>query len=301
MSSYSVWRLFLRLEKPGRLPFYGRVGITSTSSVFERGQSVIRDHDNEKTKRASIGFNNNLQPFVIRPIMRSYSTAATLTDVMKDDAVARELAKKKPKTLETPKILLLSETNALTVVTLDEAHKMALKKRLHLVEVHGESAIHLSKDKKVYKLVKDLEFVEDKEVTLKDPKEKEVKKEKELKTVILRSKAADHDVLSKVKQMVKWIEKGHPIRVMIGQEGDKGNSEHVYHLIESNMKESGARFLQKVKKGDQIRFQVVPPKEGQPVNVPPQAHRGKTTSPSPAHSTSNSNKTVSNQGNVEIK
>lgn len=49
------------------------------------------------------------------------------------------------------------------------------------------------------------------------------KKEKEVKTVILKSKIAENDVVSKVKQMGRWIEKGHSIRVIIGQAGEKGD------------------------------------------------------------------------------
>ncbi len=55
----------------------------------------------------------------------------------------------------------------------------------------------------------------------KDENKKE--KEKDVKMVLLKSKTADNDVLSKVKQMVKWVEKGHSVRVMIGQAGEKGD------------------------------------------------------------------------------
>lgn len=54
------------------------------------------------------------------------------------------------------------------------------------------------------------------------------KKEKESKTVILRSKIAENDILSKVKQMIKWIEKGHSVRLMIGQSGEKGDAVRKY-------------------------------------------------------------------------
>ncbi len=43
MSSYSAFRLFFRLEKPGRLPImYGNVGLTCTTPFLERQQLALR-------------------------------------------------------------------------------------------------------------------------------------------------------------------------------------------------------------------------------------------------------------------
>jgi translation initiation factor IF-3 len=54
--------------------------------------------------------------------------------------------------------------------------------------------------------------------------EKSSKKEKEVKTVMLKNTIADHDALSKIKNMRKMIEKGHTVRVMIGNPGEKGKA-----------------------------------------------------------------------------
>ena len=46
---------------------------------------------------------------------------------------------------------------------------------------------------------------------------------KDEKTVILKSKSGEHDVLVKVNSIKKWVEKGHTVRVFIGQAGERGN------------------------------------------------------------------------------
>jgi translation initiation factor IF-3 len=197
-----------------------------------------------------------LKHYGFAPWRRYYSTAVSTKDVSTSDAVRLE-GKKKPKTMESPKIMLISETNSISVVTLEEAHKIAERKSLHLVP--GEATNKT--DKPVYKLLTNADFVKLETEAISDTDAKEKKKEKEVKTLILRNKTADNDVLSKARQMNKWIEKGHIVRVMIGQPGEQGDPDHIYKLIEENMKETGARFLQKIVKPGQIRFQVNPPKE----------------------------------------
>lgn len=85
---------------------------------------------------------------------RHYSTAVSTGDIVKSDS-ARLAPKKKSKTAESPKIMLVSETKHISVVTLEEAQKIAERKTLHLVA--GDSK--LSKDKPVYKLVTNAEFL----------------------------------------------------------------------------------------------------------------------------------------------
>lgn len=53
-------------------------------------------------------------------------------------------------------------------------------------------------------------------------KEKESRRKKEEKTILLKSKITIHDIEAKVKQMNRLVEKGYPIRVFISGEG--GNS-----------------------------------------------------------------------------
>lgn len=80
----------------------------------------------------------------------------TTTDINKSDE-ARGADKKRPKTIETPKIKLISDTNVISVVTLEEAHKIAAKKGLHL------SVVSLTKDstteRPTYKLLTNTEFL----------------------------------------------------------------------------------------------------------------------------------------------
>jgi hypothetical protein len=82
---------------------------------------------------------------------RRYFSTST-AEVKKSDEL-RGVPKKKAKTLESPKILLVSESNAKSVVTLEEANKLALRKGLHLIPVEKAEEKNVQTDKPVYKLV----------------------------------------------------------------------------------------------------------------------------------------------------
>jgi len=95
----------------------------------------------------------------------------------------------------------------------------------------------------------------------KDEPKNSQSKYKDEKTVLLKSTTNEHDVLTKVRQMTKWVEKNHPVRVLIGQPGETGSPENVYKIIENAVKDQPMRIVQKVVKNGQVKFQVLPPKE----------------------------------------
>jgi len=89
---------------------------------------------------------------------RYFSTSVSKTEVEKSDA-ARADPKKKQKTVESPKILLISETHSKSAVTLEEAKKLAAKKGLHLIPVESKAQERALTEKAVYKLVTNAEFL----------------------------------------------------------------------------------------------------------------------------------------------
>lgn len=185
MASYSAFRLFFRLEKPGRLPTFGNVGITCTTPFLERQHLALQARQEDAKRTSMQGISCTASRFKIPAFRytilqlkcvhdtllvtnafcisccRSYSTAVSTGDVTKSDA-ARLGPKKKGKTAESPRIILISETKHISAVTLEEAHKIAEKKGLHLVP----SDSHLSQDKPSYKLVTNVEFLESSETEL---------------------------------------------------------------------------------------------------------------------------------------
>jgi len=256
MTSYSAFRLFLRLESPARLPLIGTVGTLRATPLLTQLQDHVRSTELNK-QNCTINAKKPLTHFCLTPWRRYFSTAVSTKDVVESDA-SRLIAKKKAKTIpESPKVMLISEFNSISVMTLEEAKKVAVRKGLHMIP--DDSAKHKT-EKEVYRLVTNAEFVKLEGGIALDTEREDKKKEKEIKTSILKNNTGRNDVMSKVRQMTKWIEKGHIVRVMIGQPGDRGDPEHVFKMIEENIKDSGARILQKIAKSGQIRFQLNPPK-----------------------------------------
>ena len=48
--------------------------------------------------------------------------------------------------------------------------------------------------------------------------------------MILKSRISEHDILAKTKQIIKLVEKGHSVRVFIGQSGS-GDSVRIAELV----------------------------------------------------------------------
>lgn len=44
------------------------------------------------------------------------------------------------------------------------------------------------------------------------------------KTIFLKSNIGDNDAKTKINMMLKWAKKGHRVRVVIGQAGEKGDA-----------------------------------------------------------------------------
>lgn len=112
----------------------------------------------------------------------------------------------------SPKITLISQNLSTTVVSLEEAQKLSNRRNLKLVKVIDDD--HKS-HRPVYKLMTGAEYFQE---DLNIRKEKSAKKNtetKEPKLLTLSAKISDHDLRSKTKNIVKWLDKRHEVRIVI--------------------------------------------------------------------------------------
>ncbi|CAL8072037.1 unnamed protein product [Orchesella dallaii] len=213
------------------LPCIGNAGILYNSPLLDRNRWILKAEAESCT--GSPEFIKSSSAFRKGAFggykFRFYSTSVTVEDIKKAEKERETKNKFKLKTAQTIKIMLVSETGSLTAVTLDEANKIAKKKGLHLVHIQNEREKPVRTEKEVYKLIsKTATLEEDEDLGTDDTKpyerEKTKDKPKDLKTSLFKSNIGEHDAASKINVMKKWIQKGHRVRVEIGQAGDRGDA-----------------------------------------------------------------------------
>ncbi|XP_050536235.1 uncharacterized protein LOC126902706 [Daktulosphaira vitifoliae] len=162
--------------------------------------------------------------------------------------------KKRPKTAPIPKITLISPDNNLSIVTLDEASKVSVRRGLKLVKVID---FDTKTQRPVFKMMTTTQFLKDdskfKRLNNEENKFNELKGEK---TAIISSRIGKSDLESKVNHFRKWLLKCYEVRITIT--GDSSN-EIADNIIK--MTEGFSRVVQKRQKGDSIKFQLLPPKQ----------------------------------------
>ncbi|XP_054267692.1 uncharacterized protein LOC128989713 [Macrosteles quadrilineatus] len=163
---------------------------------------------------------------------------------------------KKKKELKVYISLLASDGNFISVTTIEEATKLAKRRNMRLSK---EMDYDPKTGRAVYKLVTESEYLKgDTDWGDSKSRKEKGKSTKGDKVVSLTSSTAEHDVLIKVKMMLKWLEKRHEVKVVIT--GDSKNGENVFKIIEREISING-RIVQKRSKGPDIRFQILPPKK----------------------------------------
>ncbi|XP_067012245.2 translation initiation factor IF-3 [Anabrus simplex] len=183
----------------------------------------------------------------------SCKSVASFATVGKSDGPEGTTKKKKG-----PKITLLGVDGNLSVVSLEEAQKLAKRRDLKLVKI---TDVDTKTDRPIYKLMTGAQFFEEdlKERKLKAEKRKtEIKREKLL---TLSTKISEHDLQSRVKNMKKWLEKNCEAHIVITQDGSSEEAaEDIYKVIQTGLKDYGQVF-QKQKKGNSLKFKVHPLKK----------------------------------------
>ncbi|EAT40378.1 AAEL007885-PA [Aedes aegypti] len=160
---------------------------------------------------------------------------------------------KKPKT--APKITLVGPDHSVSIMNLDEAQKISKRRDLKLVKVVD---LDLKTQRPVYKLMTSAEYLEE------DLKRREEKKRNKQEAAIkgdklltVSARITEHDLLSKIHNVQKWLNKQYEVRVIVSGDGDKAKQESVASAFENHVKDLG-RIVQKRFRDNDMRFQILP-------------------------------------------
>lgn len=124
---------------------------------------------------------------------------------------------KKKKSSPIPKVSLL-HGDEITVLTLEEAHRLSKRRNLKLVKIIDLDA---KTQRPIYKLMTGSEYREE---DIKDKEQKKKNKEDAIKgekLVFINYAIADHDLDIQIKKIEKWVGKLYEVRVVINGESNK--------------------------------------------------------------------------------
>ncbi|XP_043491975.1 uncharacterized protein LOC122517574 [Polistes fuscatus] len=140
--------------------------------------------------------------------------------------------KKKPKTMIIPKITLLSSKDSMTVLTLEEAQKLAKRRNLMLIKVEDEQK-RSSKD--TYKLVEPTGHL--KESKVKDKNDSKNNEMKSVKLIQLSAKISMYDIEIKLKNVNRLLKKRHKVKLIINYDSELPDK--ILKYVESTIKQYG--------------------------------------------------------------
>lgn len=128
---------------------------------------------------------------------------------------------KKKKTVRIPKITLVSPDESIQIVTLEEAQKISRRRDLKLIKVID---LDTKTHRPVFKLMSGSDYHAE------DLKQREIRKEKKNdiavkgeKLLLINSRITEHDLESRIKNIIRWLNKKYEIRVVLS--GDSSNME----------------------------------------------------------------------------
>lgn len=173
-----------------------------------------------------------------------------------NDSTAAAAAAKKTKV--APKITLIAQDQSVSIVNLDEAQRISKRRDLKLVKIID---LDMKTQRPVYKLMTSAEYLNE------DLKRREEKKRSKAEATIkgdklltVSARITEHDLNSKIQNVVKWLRKSYEVRIVISGDGDKAKQESVATKIEQSTKEAG-KIVQKRFRDNDLRFQIIPEKD----------------------------------------
>lgn len=138
--------------------------------------------------------------------------------------------------------------------TLEAAEKLSKRRGLKLLKVNESNSRG-----PIYKLLSPTQILGEDISHKKQNKGKTGFKNE--KIISFSHNISNHDLHSKVQQILKWIQKRHEVRVTISATPSTSQSaESTFEKIDAEVKNHG-RILQKRSNGGDIKFQVIPLKE----------------------------------------
>uniref|UniRef100_A0A182MYL6 Translation initiation factor 3 N-terminal domain-containing protein n=1 Tax=Anopheles dirus TaxID=7168 RepID=A0A182MYL6_9DIPT len=162
---------------------------------------------------------------------------------------------KKAKT--SPKVTLISSDESMLIVNLDEAVKISNRRNLKLVKV---TDLDTKTQRPVYRLMTGAEYLED---DLKRREEKKKSKQdasiKGDKLLTISARIAEHDLTSKIQNVLKWLQKSYEVRVVVTGDGagNKAKQEDIAQRFEASVKDTG-KMVQKRMRDNDLRFSILP-------------------------------------------
>ncbi|BET03019.1 Translation initiation factor IF-3, C-terminal domain [Nesidiocoris tenuis] len=173
--------------------------------------------------------------------------------------------RKKAKREETH-IALIQLDKTIVHTTLEDAKKLSNRRSLNLVKVADYDR---KRDSPVYKLLTGAQFrAEELNLTRtkgKDDQQKGAYKGEKL--VQINAKIGQHDLDSKINNILSWLKKNYQIRITITSSDQRSLAESVFKKIETGVSDNG-RILQKRETPSDIKFQVIPPKAASAAKAP---------------------------------
>lgn len=132
------------------------------------------------------------------------------------------------KPLTSPQISLITPENEVTSTTLEQAEKMAIRRKLKLIKIVD---FDTKTNRPVYKIMSNLEYFEAESENKEKRKREKQSLIKEDKLFIMSSKITENDLQFKIRQMTKLLQKKHPIRVYISQDGNPTKTVKYHHYF----------------------------------------------------------------------
>lgn len=151
-------------------------------------------------------------------ILSSTRSISTSKYYYNEKDVIEEEVKTKKKKIFIPKITLLSDKDEISVMTLEEAQKLAKRRALKLIKIVD---FDTKTERPVYKLMNISDFIKEENRAKAEAKEVKENSLKEDKTITVSSKIGDNDLNTKIKSMLKMLGKKHGIRAVISVDGSK--------------------------------------------------------------------------------
>lgn len=144
----------------------------------------------------------------LRNVYRAFGNKSILEDVGTEK-------KQRPKTVPVPKITLLSSDDSITVTVLENAQRLAKRRKLTLVKI---SELDSKTQRPVYKLMSSSVYLEKVEEDVAENVEadgRDRQRFKDTKLFYISAKITENDLLTKTKNVVKLLNKGHKVKIVI--------------------------------------------------------------------------------------
>lgn len=166
---------------------------------------------------------------------------------------------------KSPQIMVVDMDEKVSVMTLRQAERLAKRRDLKLVQVE-DPTLKGKVGKQVYKLMTGKQYFEEEVRAKKDVKTTTGMKGEKILTI--SGKIAEHDLMSKLHNVEKWLKKGHQTKVTLSSRGcSPDDMETIYNTIEANVVGFGGRILQRRVKAGDIKFFIAPAKEAKIENI----------------------------------